>query len=374
MRIVFWQNCLSPHQLPYIVHLMDDERVDSVVVAAGEALLDVRKDMGWECAEFPGLEKCEVYVNPSSSEIENLLSERKEDSIHLFSGIRGFQFVFQAFEQSMKFDLERGLVTERPNTFAFGRPNGKPLWLHRIRFFLQDRKYVNLVKHVFAMGDEAANYFRSVWKKWEVYPFAYCTQDYLETPYHPQNSGLQFVFIGSLAWRKAVGDILKAYERLSQSSQDGVDVNLIGDGPERAGLEAYQRQHHLGNVHFLGTKKNSEIPQLLATQDVLILPSVYDGWGAVVNEALTAGLYVICSDRCGAKELLADARCGMVFRAGDVQGLSACMNYCTANFSEIRRNRTFRATWAKERIGGKAVSKYMLDCLSGEAPQRPWLI
>ena len=48
MRIVFWQNCLSPHQLPYIVHLMDDKRVDEVVVVTEESISDERKKMGWE--------------------------------------------------------------------------------------------------------------------------------------------------------------------------------------------------------------------------------------------------------------------------------------------------------------------------------------
>ena len=42
MRIVLWQNCLSPHQLPYIVHLLDDERVDAVVVVAGDTVSGVR--------------------------------------------------------------------------------------------------------------------------------------------------------------------------------------------------------------------------------------------------------------------------------------------------------------------------------------------
>ena len=60
MRIVFWQNCLSPHQLPYIVHLLEDERVDEVVVCAGEAINRTRKDMGWDTTSYPGLENCDV--------------------------------------------------------------------------------------------------------------------------------------------------------------------------------------------------------------------------------------------------------------------------------------------------------------------------
>lgn len=42
-RFVFWQNCMSPHQLPYIVHLLDDERVDEVVVVTDEIIPEERK-------------------------------------------------------------------------------------------------------------------------------------------------------------------------------------------------------------------------------------------------------------------------------------------------------------------------------------------
>lgn len=45
-RFVFWQNCLSPHQLPYIVHLLDDARVNEVVIVTNEVVSDERKNMG----------------------------------------------------------------------------------------------------------------------------------------------------------------------------------------------------------------------------------------------------------------------------------------------------------------------------------------
>ena len=51
-RFVFWQNCLSPHQLPYIVHLLDDARVNEVVIVTNEVVSDERKNMGWDVTVF----------------------------------------------------------------------------------------------------------------------------------------------------------------------------------------------------------------------------------------------------------------------------------------------------------------------------------
>ena len=100
MRIVLWQNCLSPHQLPYIVHLLDDERVD-VVVVAGETVSDARREMGWSVGMYDGMDKCKVYVHPNNKIIEGLFNERQEDSQHLFSGIRADRFVFKCLKMSL---------------------------------------------------------------------------------------------------------------------------------------------------------------------------------------------------------------------------------------------------------------------------------
>lgn len=98
--------------------------------------------------------------------------------------------------------------------------------------------------------------------------------------------------------------------------------------------------------------------------DIFILPSIYDGWGAVVNEALQAGCYVICSDAAGASDLiLNDKRLESVFHRGNVKQLAEAMSWCNEHIQEIRGNRNFRMQWADEHISGKAVAKYMIDCL-----------
>lgn len=176
-RLVFWQNCLSPHQLPYIVHLLDDKRVGEVVVIADEEISEEREKMGWDLTVFPGLEKCNVIISPNDSDINSILSEREEQSIHFFSGINAYPFVKKALCQSLKYNIKRGLITERPYTYKYGLANGKPLWLHRIRFFIKDRKYAKHINYVFAMGNDAVKYFRSVYKGWIVFPFVYCTDE-----------------------------------------------------------------------------------------------------------------------------------------------------------------------------------------------------
>lgn len=120
-----------------------------------------------------------------------------------------------------------------------------------------------------------------------------------------------------------------------------------------------------GKIHLLGTKPQTEVPLFMQQADVFILPSVYDGWGAVVNEALQAGCYVVCSDAAGASDLMRqDERLGKVFHRGDAEQLADSMAWCNTHIQEIRENRDFRKQWADEHISGKAVARYMINCLA----------
>lgn len=115
---------------------------------------------------------------------------------------------------------------------------------------------------------------------------------------------------------------------------------------------------------MLGTKQQTEIPKFLSDSDVLILPSLYDGWGTVVNEALQSGCFVIVSDACGAKMLVDnDSRLGLVFHHGNKQELAKCLSYLTDNLNNIREGKQYRIQWAKDHISGQVMAKYMLDCL-----------
>lgn len=225
MRIVFWQNCLSPHQLPYIVHLLDDERVDEVVVVAGETVSGARKEMGWSVAQYEGLDKCKVYVHPHDKIIESLFADRQDDSHHLFSGIRADRFVFKCLQMSMAFHLKRGIITERPNTYDFKRniPNAKPYWMHRIRFWLQDRTYAKRIQTVFAMGHEAVEYFKSLGMKWQVFPFCYCTQGVTEkgAKLLLDDRLPQYLYCGSLSSRKSPFTIVRGISRIDATIMGG---------------------------------------------------------------------------------------------------------------------------------------------------------
>lgn len=368
MKIILWQNVLSIHQIPYINQLSKFKEVNEVILISGEDLTNERKNMGWSNIGIDNTLNFRIILNPNNDQIKTIYSSYSNDCWHLYSGIRSFDFVFNAFKLGLKYNTKRALITERPNTFAFGLCNGKPLWLHKIRFFIQDRKYAKYISKVFAMGEDAVSYFKSVYKNWDVIPFAYCTEASNNNVRFKSEKNVSFCFVGSLSWWKSPESIIKAACIINKK----INISYIGGGKKESYLKKMSIKKEQIKVIFHGFKKNSEIPLLLSNQDVLILPSIYDGWGAVINEAIQSGLFVICSDKCGAKELLSDKRIGKVFRCNDINELSNIMDYCINNIDTIRKDREYRRDWAEKRISGKVIAQYMIDCLNNKKIDRPW--
>lgn len=368
MRIVFWQNCISPHQMPFITRLADDPRVDEVVVVAEVDVPPERRQMGWDSLYDANNRSCRIYLHPGDDDIRRLLDQRAAESWHIFMGIRAFSYVFHCLRLSMDYPVRRAMMSERPNTYALGLANGKPLWLHRLRFMLHDRRYAGHIERVFAIGAMAADYFGSASKHWQVSRFAYCTETPVIATPPPHDQRLRLLFAGSLEWHKAPLTLLKSL-LMTRDGDAAVafHLDIIGNGSQRRSLQQFIATHCLANrIDMVGTVAHNRMAEWMGRSDVLVLPSVYDGWGAVVNEALLAGSYVIVSDACGAADLLGDSRLGRVFHAGDAKGLARIIADCHCRLNSIRADRQWRRQWAIEHISGPRIARYFIDCLCGD--------
>jgi glycosyltransferase involved in cell wall biosynthesis len=76
---------------------------------------------------------------------------------------------------------------------------------------------------------------------------------------------------------------------------------------------------------------------------ILILPTMCDGFGMVVSEALAHGLPVITTRNAGAADLVTDGASGYILPAGDVQGLARTLQWCLDHPRELARMRV--AAW-----------------------------
>lgn len=351
MNILFFQNCISPHQMPYIQHLKKMKDVKNVVVIAPVIDERKRKAMGWNTSDYD----IETIIAPDDSDVESLLrNTEKEETWCMFSGINAFPDVTRWMKMALKYNVRRAVISEPPLVY------NHPLWMHSIRFALKDWTYVKYFDKFFLMGDEYTTYYQRWSKKWDVVPFMYCTEWRERTLPSPTHNNLRVLYVGSLCHRKNVEIIIDA----TKETKD-IEIGIVGDGEELDNLKNKVKNAE-SECMFFGNKQMAEIPDIMQQYDVLVLPSRHDGWGAVINEALILGLYVICSDHCGAKYLLKEDNLGQVFESENIDNLRSKLMWCSKNLSMIRDGIATRIKWSKENISGEAVAQYFYDNLLKE--------
>ena len=136
------------------------------------------------------------------------------------------------------------------------------------------------------------------------------------------------MFCGKLKPAKRPADLAAAVARLSQP----VNVLFVGGGA----LQGQIRSMLLpGRGVVTGFVNQAELPSYYHAADILVLPSESEPWGLVVNEAMTAGVLPIVSDRVGcAPDLVAGL--GEVYPCGDVGALTAALRRGLARIGEPR--------------------------------------
>jgi glycosyltransferase involved in cell wall biosynthesis len=117
--------------------------------------------------------------------------------------------------------------------------------------------------------------------------------------------------------------------------------------------------------------------ELVGRSDLLVLPSRWDGWGAVTNEALLRGVPVVCSDYCGSADLLADGWRGTVVRAGSVDALLGALQRWVDLGPRPLEERRRIVEWSTK-IAPETSARYILGIIyavrdGGAPPSAPWL-
>lgn len=127
---------------------------------------------------------------------------------------------------------------------------------------------------------------------------------------------LQLLYAGRLIKLKRVKDVIRCSKVLCKEKIDHT-LTIVGEGSERNKLEKLAMG--IPNITFVGGKEPSDVFEYMKNSDAMIMSSNrMEGWGAVVNEAMSLGCPVICSDACGsARFLIKNGENGFVYRSGN---------------------------------------------------------
>ena len=322
------------------------------------------------------------YVPSSSLHIIDFRSHESIDAIISLFDADCTVHVNGAFKRTGSFEslAARRLMKRKATVVSLPQEgfqfDGLKKWINLLKW----RVYINvLFRRVVAFGLTGENAFRDFrrigCRMNRCFPFMYVT----EPPVHREfvhNSCFRVIFVGAIDTRKNIRPIIRT---LLQCSSLGTyefhvyggygDVNsfkdLIKDAP---------------GFFYHGIVPNAEVREAMQKSDLLLLPSLHDGYGAVVNEGLQCGCKILVSNHCGSEFLIRHhPEFGYVFDVNDLSDFREKFHKLLAQGPLSKEQKERIADWSKEHISPTVVADYCLKALScfvGDGqkhfPEEPW--
>lgn len=170
-----------------------------------------------------------------------------------------------------------------------------------------------------------------------------------------ENLRLNILYCGRLVKLKRIDTLVKAFSLVVKKNSQ-CHLTIIGDGSEKKKLqELASRLLPEEGYDFVSSQPPHIIREAMNCSDIFVLPSNgYEGWGAVINEAMAEGCAVIASiESGGGKSLISDMENGILFNSGNYHQLSDKINILVndselMNEFKIRGKQTVNHLWSPD--------------------------
>jgi glycosyltransferase involved in cell wall biosynthesis len=140
---------------------------------------------------------------------------------------------------------------------------------------------------------------------------------------HKAFDRFRILFAGQLSLRKDVRTLLRALEILNEPASE---MNFYGQVTAEVGKDLAEYRG-VTPLEFHGAVSQAELAKAMREASVLVLPSLEEGFGLVVPQALSTGTPCIVSDRVGAQDLVVHRQNGSVFPVGNPVALAEEISY-----------------------------------------------
>lgn len=326
--IVFWLHFPSFHHCSLVQQVARQHRGKTYVVFA-QPLPRERSALGWPTVDFTDIE---AFFEPSKQQIRTIINDLGKDCIHLFFGFHAYPKVYFALKYTANLNYQFYVWME-PVDFSglIGLPK-------RVLYFVHWQRFKSCLAGVFITGQKGVkSLVRCGFYRKRLSFFFYPTiikPDYSDSDVTPISlsppqdnnfsaSHFKIIFVGQLIKRKAIDLLMAALARLNHHD---FQLTLVGSGHELNHLRYLSERFGFNeNVIFLGPMQNEQVVGLISSQDMLVLPSRFDGWGFVANESISVGTPVIVSDECGCSDVVIDAPFCRIFKSNSLASLASSL-------------------------------------------------
>ena len=334
MKIAFFSNFLNHHQLPLCRAFLAKTDVEFVFVAT-EPIAKDRLAMGYEDMNaYPFVLR--TYESKENEAMATHIAESYDLVI--------FGATPKTYIQSR---MEKNLLS-----FRFcERSLKKGAWR---RFIPRTRKKIHEEyirykdKNLYILGASAytahdlvlCGFDKEKCFKWGYFPEIRQKDVEKLLEEKEKDPKIEILYAGRLLKLKRVIDAVKAVHLLVKQGIKNIHFTVIGDGEEKPKLQAYVENHGLQEyISFLPFISPEEVRKYMDKANIYIFSSnFYEGWGAVVNEAMNSASSLLVSHAVGsAPYLIEQGENGFVYECGNVKDLSSKLKRLVES-KELRYN------------------------------------
>lgn len=128
------------------------------------------------------------------------------------------------------------------------------------------------------------------------------------------NSKLKLLFVGGLSQRKGLSYLFKAVDSFGEH----ISLTVIGQGEQKL---CKPLMNNLSKHKWVPTMPHNEILEAMSEHDVLVLPSLFEGFGLVITEAMACGTPVITTERTAGPDIIEHNKNGWIAEAGSSEAI-----------------------------------------------------
>ena len=204
----------------------------------------------------------------------------------------------------------------------------QPLWANTITGFNDSEQKLQRKDEELRLADDifvASSFTRSTLSHFpdrlnniKVIPYGF--PDVAEPKLYTYSSkrALKVLFVGGLSQRKGIAYLFDAVAKFGSA----VELTVVGN---TTGVDCPALDKALSQCRWIPSLPHSEILNLMKASDVLVFPSLFEGFGLVITEAMSQGTPVITTDRTAGPDIIQHGLNGWIADAGSSDALQACL-------------------------------------------------
>ncbi|HEY1047157.1 MAG TPA: glycosyltransferase family 4 protein [Bacteroidia bacterium] len=176
---------------------------------------------------------------------------------------------------------------------------------------------IQLADHIFAASSFTAStlqYYPGMLNEISVIPYGFPDIAKEKIYISLKDRPLEVLFVGGLSQRKGIANVFEAAEKLGKS----INLTIVG---AKSGAECPALDKALKTCTWIQGLPHHEILELMRRSDVLVFPSLFEGFGLVITEAMSQGIPVITTNRTAGPDVITDGENGLIIEAGSTEAL-----------------------------------------------------